>query len=215
MNKMVLLSVITVISLKFVLHYTFETLIYFINRMPTPVLCNKFLFEFLFHQTFYYSFLCTFGCLCFPFLPLYNAHKLDFRSTPYVFLGCSSCHIGYRYLDLSSDHVYISHHVCFHEHSFPFLKTAHVSAILVPNPQSTSPSCLHALTHFQSQYPPTKTPSALFKQVPLPPVANMSIDHFIGSGSAAPDITTIRSATLSVEPFSSPSGLPSSSQFPT
>jgi hypothetical protein len=47
------------------------------------------------------------------------------------------------------------------------------------------------------------------KQVPLPPVATMSIDHFAGSGSAAPNITTTRSATPTIAPSAEPSDSPS------
>jgi len=89
--------------------------------MPTSILRNKSPFETLFHQPPHYGFLCTFRCLYFPFLRPYNAHKLDYRSTPYVFLGYSSCHLGYHYLDLSSDRIYISRHIRFHEIPFYFL----------------------------------------------------------------------------------------------
>jgi histone deacetylase 1/2 len=82
--------------------YAFETSIYLINHMPTPVLCNKSSFECLLHQPPNYDFLCTFRCLCFPFYRPYNAHKLDYHSTPCVFLGYSSSHLGYHCLDLSS-----------------------------------------------------------------------------------------------------------------
>jgi len=49
----------------------------------------------------------------------------------------------------------------------------------------------------------------LSKQVPLPPVAAVSIDHFAGSGSVAPDTTT-GSVAPSVMPFGAPSGEQSS-----
>jgi histone deacetylase 1/2 len=90
--------------------------------MPTSILSNKSPFECLFRQTPDYAFLRTFGCLCFPFLRPYNAHKLDYHSTPCVFLGYSSSHLGYRCLDLSSDRIYISYHVRFHEQVFPFIE---------------------------------------------------------------------------------------------
>jgi hypothetical protein len=46
--------------------------------MPALFLQNKSPFECLFRHTPDYNFLRTFGCLCFPFLRLYHAHKLDF-----------------------------------------------------------------------------------------------------------------------------------------
>jgi len=137
----------------------FETTIYLINRMLTPVLRNKSSFEYMFHQTPNYSFLRTFGCLCFPFLRPYNAHKLNFHSTPCVFLRYNSCHLGYRCLDLFSHRVYISRRDRFHKQSFPFLETAHVSTIFDSDPQPTPSSHLPALTHFSS----IKTPSTLSK----------------------------------------------------
>jgi hypothetical protein len=66
--------------------YAFETSIYFINRMLTLVLNYKTPFESLFKSTSYYSFLRTFRCLYFPFPRPYNTHKLDFISSPCVFL---------------------------------------------------------------------------------------------------------------------------------
>jgi len=69
--------------------------------MPAPVLHNKSPFECLLRQPPNYDFLCTFIYLCFPFLRPYNAHKLDYHFTPYVFLGYSSSHLGYHCLDLS------------------------------------------------------------------------------------------------------------------
>jgi len=74
----------------------------------------------VFRRTPDYNFLHTFGCLCFPFLRPYHAHKLDLCSLPCVFLGYSSSHLGYRCLDLASHRIYVSHHVCFHENVFPF-----------------------------------------------------------------------------------------------
>jgi histone deacetylase 1/2 len=88
--------------------------------MPTLVLQNQSPFECLFNRTPNYDFLCTFGCLCFPVLRPYHAHKLDFRSSPCVFLGYSSFYLGYHCLDLASQRIYISPvmfvfmKMCFH-----------------------------------------------------------------------------------------------------
>ena len=103
--------------------YAFESSVYLINRMPTAVLNHKTPFECLLKSTPDYAFLRTFGCLCFPFLRPYNAHKLDFRSSPCVFLGYSNSHLGYRCLDLSSNRIYLARHVRFHETVFPLDKT--------------------------------------------------------------------------------------------
>jgi len=95
--------------------------------MPTLILQNQSPFECLFNRTPDYDFLRTFGCLYFPFLCPYHAHKLDFRSSPCVFLGYSSSHFGYRCLDLTSQHIYISRHIRFHENVFPLAKSKQIA----------------------------------------------------------------------------------------
>jgi len=109
--------------------------------MSTLVLQNKSPFECLFRRRPNYNFLRTFGCLCFPFLRPYHAHKLDFRSFPCVFLGYSSSHLGYRCLDLESLRIYFSRHVRFHETVFPFEKFEQVTSSLArPTPPTYLPS---------------------------------------------------------------------------
>jgi len=88
--------------------------------MPTIVLQNKSLFKCLFHRTSDYDFLRTFGCRYFLFLRPYHALKLEFCSSPCVFLGYSSSHLGYHCLDLTSQRIYVSRHVYFHEDMFSF-----------------------------------------------------------------------------------------------
>jgi len=97
----------------------FFTATYLINRLPTPVLSNKSPYFTLLNKYPDYSLLKTFGCLCFPLLRSYNAHKLAFRSKKCVFLGYSSNHKGYRCLDPQTNRVYISRHVVFDELNFP------------------------------------------------------------------------------------------------
>jgi len=108
-------------------NYAFDTLVYLINRMPTLVLDNRSPFDCLFQQSPDYHFLRTFGCLCFPFLRPYNNNKLDFRSSPCVFFGYSSSHLGYQCFDIESHRMYISCHVHFHEHVFPFDKSEQIA----------------------------------------------------------------------------------------
>jgi len=103
--------------------------------MPTPVLAHCSPFDCLFYQSPDYHFLCTFGCLCFfPFLSPYNNHKLDFRSSPCVFFGYSSSHLGYRCFDIASHRIYISRHVRFHEHVFPFDNSEHIAKVSTTTP---------------------------------------------------------------------------------
>jgi len=55
-----------------------------------------------------------------------------------VFLGYSS-HLGYHYLDLASQCIYVSHHVRFHEDMFPFTK---------PEQLAQQPATSSQPTHF-------------------------------------------------------------------
>ena len=101
-------------------NYGFETSPYLINCMPTLVLANRSPFDCLFQRSPDYHFLRTFGCLYFSFLCPYNKHKLDFQSSPLVFFCYSSFHLGYQCFDIESHRMYISRHVRFHQHVFPF-----------------------------------------------------------------------------------------------
>jgi len=102
--------------------------------MPTPVLAHRSPFDCLFQRSPDYHFLRTLGCLCFPFLRPYNNHKLDFHSSPCVFFGYSSSHLGYRCLDITSHRIYISRHVRFHEHVFPFDNSEQIAKVSTTTP---------------------------------------------------------------------------------
>ena len=134
MNKMTLLNVVIDILSKLVslrgqcntpLHFELCALDFCVshNRMSTFLLQNKSLFKCLFNCTINYGFLSTFECLCFLFFLPYNAHKLVFSSFLFVFLGYSSSHLDYHWLNMSSQCIYIFCHVRFHEHAYPFDKS--------------------------------------------------------------------------------------------
>jgi len=120
-------------------NYAFETSVYLINRIPTPILANRSPFDCLFQRSLDYYFFRTFECLFFSFLRPYNNHKLDFRSSPCVFFGYSSSHLGYRCLDIASHRIYISRHVRFHEHVFPFDNFEQIAKVstTTPTPPAT------------------------------------------------------------------------------
>lgn len=101
---------------------TFSNVAYLINRLPSAPLGYISPYEKLFQTKPNYSFLRTFGCLYFPNLRLYNKLKLQFLSTPCIFLGYSTLHKGYRCQD-SNGRIYISRHVTFHEDQFQFKDT--------------------------------------------------------------------------------------------
>lgn len=69
-----------------------------------------------------YSHIRVFGCACYPHLGPYRKEKLQPKSTKCVFLGYSTIHKGYRCFDPSASRLYISRHVIFDEHCFPFQK---------------------------------------------------------------------------------------------
>jgi histone deacetylase 1/2 len=98
----------------------FLTACYLINRMPTPIINNATPVFRLLNTPPEYSFLCTFGCACWPSLRKYNSRKLEFRSKMCVFLGYSPMHKGYKCLDRSTGRIYISRDVVFDEKVFPF-----------------------------------------------------------------------------------------------
>lgn len=113
----------------------FHTATYLINRLPTRVLQNVSLYHRLFHKTPQYDSFKVFGCAYFPYLHPYNQQKLQFRSKRCVFLGYFLNHHGYRCLDLHTGRVFLSRHVVFDEHCFPFKDT-----IITPPLVARSPS---------------------------------------------------------------------------
>lgn len=66
-----------------------------------------------------YSFMPTFGCLCYPYLRLYNKHKMSYYSSPCLFLGYPASYRGYRCIDLNTKKIFICKHVRFDEGVFP------------------------------------------------------------------------------------------------
>jgi hypothetical protein len=97
----------------------FNTSVYLINRMPSPVLQNKCPYSKLLQKNPDYSLLRVFGCTCYPLLRPYSSHKLIYRSKKCIFLGYISNYRGYRCLDLTSKRIYTSRHVVFDEENFP------------------------------------------------------------------------------------------------
>jgi hypothetical protein len=76
---------------------------------------------------------------------------LDCHSSPCVFWGYSSSHLGYRCLDFASQRIYVSRHVHFHESVFPF--TA-LEQIAHPPSHSLPPHTLPTLiTSHQTLHP--------------------------------------------------------------
>ena len=109
----------------------------------------------------------------FPLLRPYNRHKLDFRSSPCVFLGYSSSHLGYHCFDLSSSRMYIARYVKFHENTFSFACSEQTTTL----PSSTLQTTLPTLTDLPTSFPSPSTPS-------LSP--SLAPDHRVISSPSSP-----------------------------
>ncbi|CAI9769663.1 unnamed protein product [Fraxinus pennsylvanica] len=99
------------------------TVVFLINRIPTPILGNKTPFEVLFKAEVCYSNLRVFGCLAFVATQAHNRHKFDSRARKCVFLGYPFGTKGYKLLDLKTNKIFLSRDVVFHERIFPYKMT--------------------------------------------------------------------------------------------
>ncbi|KAJ0702566.1 putative RNA-directed DNA polymerase [Helianthus annuus] len=141
-------------------HFAFEIAVYLINRMPSRTNNNTSPFEHLFKTTPNFSFLRVFGCRCYPHLRPYNKHKMDFRSTPCVFLGYSTSHHGYRCLDPTTDRIYVARHVRFVKSSFPFEPTTTILPVLcIPLNRMSRPIRIQSRSLLLSHHKPLTSQS--------------------------------------------------------
>ncbi|KAM1806086.1 hypothetical protein ACFX11_029271 [Malus domestica] len=134
----------------------FQTAVYLINRLP-PQSSSVSPWEKLFQAPPKYHNLKAFGCACYPWLQPYSSHKLDTKSKLCVFLGYSLHHSGYRCFDPVANKLYVSRHVTFDEHLFPF-KTGMFSGSPLSSdasPTSTVPA------HIPLTIPVSSSPSAV------------------------------------------------------
>ena len=149
----------------------FETSVYLINRMPTPILRNSSPYEKLFKQLPDYSFLRTFGCTCYPNLKPYSANKLQPRALRCVFLGYSDSHKGYKCLHRASGRVYVSRDVIFNEHEFPFAQPTNPSKLPIA---PSTPVIVHSFPHTAGPDPSSLSPTNALSPSPSP-ITNTSL----------------------------------------
>ena len=149
-----------------------------LNILPSTAINNEIPYTKLHNQTPTYEHLRVFGCLCYPHVNV--EHKLQPRSTPYIFLGYPANHRGYRCLDLSSNKIIISRHVRFDEDVFPFgtltpspqptydfLLPPPSPTLSTPEPQQPTTTPIHTQAHTHTP-PPTPNVSSSEAQHPLP-----------------------------------------------
>ena len=88
--------------------------------MPSSTIAFDTPFHKLFNHYPYYTSLRVFGCPCYPWLRPYTNHKLEPCSHPCVFLGYSIAHHSFYCFDPQTNKVFVSRHVNFVEHVFPY-----------------------------------------------------------------------------------------------
>lgn len=87
------------------------TVVYIINRIPTPLLKNWFRFELLYTKQPVYTHIKIFGCLAYVSTQQHTRHKYFSRSSPRIFLGYPTGIKIYKLFDHSTHKIIISRHV--------------------------------------------------------------------------------------------------------
>lgn len=80
----------------------------------------------------------AFGCLCFSCLRPYNSYKLNFRSSPYIFLEYATNQKGYKHLDNHGKTV-VLRHVVFIEQVYLFTQVTIKPTEKMYNPRASIP----------------------------------------------------------------------------
>ncbi|KAL0427911.1 UNVERIFIED_CONTAM: Retrovirus-related Pol polyprotein from transposon RE1 [Sesamum latifolium] len=97
------------------------TATYIVNRLPTKTLNWKTHFEVLQNEAPDYEHMRIFGSLYFATNTQPGKKIFDARATKGIFLGYVAGHKGYRVFDLTSNTLFVSRDVVFHEDVFPYV----------------------------------------------------------------------------------------------
>ena len=89
------------------------TVVYTINRCPSPIVQNQTPYDMLFGSSPSYDLLRVFGCVCFVLLHDHERNKLQSRSRLCCFLGYGIGKKGYRCYDPIIKRLHVSRHVVF------------------------------------------------------------------------------------------------------
>ena len=108
------------------------TVVYTINRCPSPIVQNQTPYDLLFGSSPSYDLLRAFGCVCFVLLQDHERNKLQSRSCLCCFLGYGIGKKGYKCYDPISKRLRVSRHVVFWEHKM-FYQLPHVPVFLIPS----------------------------------------------------------------------------------
>jgi hypothetical protein len=125
--------------------YIFESVVFIINRLPSSVHGTISPFQQLFNQVPDYTFLHILGYTCYPLLRPYTQHKLEARSEVCAFLGYFTIHKDYYCLHIPSGRIYVSRHVTFDDHTFPFMN--HINSAHAPISSTSQRTVLTILPH--------------------------------------------------------------------
>ncbi|KAL4590424.1 hypothetical protein LXL04_003353 [Taraxacum kok-saghyz] len=149
--------------------HAFQTAVYLINRLPTPILNAKSPFDLMYGRSPNYTKLKPFGCLCYPWLRPYSTSKLHPRSTPCLFLGYSTDKSAYKCLHIDTHRIYHSRHVEFIDNNFPYKTSQSLSTSL--------PTVDEFFTHSSPPLPTSPTLPVPNNILDATPVINTHFPH--------------------------------------
>ena len=145
------------------------TVVYTINRCPSPIVQNQTPYDMLFGSPPSYNLLRVFGCVCFVLLQDHERNKLQSRSRLCCFLRYGIGKKGYRCYDPISKCLCVSRHVVFWEHKM-FYQLPHVPVSLIPSIDPLPDLFPEASPTSLSESPPsiTDVPSHASDEFPTP-----------------------------------------------